>query len=54
MQDLQVAIRNNIDRVEFINNEVFYNTWGAYLIGLRRAYQTKWLSEAYNEHSSRS
>lgn len=54
MEDLRSAIRNHIDRVEFINNEVWYNSWGAYLIGLRRGYQKRFLSETYNEHSSSS
>lgn len=52
IDDLRDSIRHNIDRVQFINEEVWFNTWGAYLIGLRRAYQTRWLSEAYNEHST--
>lgn len=54
MDDLRASIRNNIDRVQFINEEVWFNTWGAYLIGLRRAYQKRFLSETYNEHSSSS
>lgn len=54
IDDLRDSIRHNIDRVDFINNEVWFNTWGAYLIGLRRAYQQRFLSEAYNEHSTSS
>jgi hypothetical protein len=54
LQDLRVAIRDNITWVEFINNEVWFNTWGSYLIGLRRGYQKRFLSEAYNEHSASS
>jgi hypothetical protein len=54
LRDLKLVYMTHIPEVDFVNNIVWYNTWGAYLIGLRRSYQTRFLSEAYNEHSSGS
>jgi len=52
--DLNAAIRNNIPQAEYMSNEVWFGLWSQHLIGLRRAYQKRFLSEAYNEHSSSS
>lgn len=51
LEDMYGAFANHIDRVEFLNNQGWYNNWAHYLIGLRRAYQNRFLAEAYNEHS---
>jgi hypothetical protein len=52
--DLRKAVRSNISEVEFMNNQGWYETWFHYLIGLRRGYQSRFLTEAYNEQSSSS
>jgi hypothetical protein len=54
LEDLRAAIRANIPQAEFVNNQGWYETWFHYLIGLRRGYQNRWLTEAYNEQSSSS
>ena len=54
IDDLRKAIRAHIPEAEFVNNQGWYETWFHYLVGLRRGYQQRWLTEAYNEHSSRS
>jgi len=54
LADLRAAIRHNIPEPDFLNNQGWYETWFHYLIGLRRGYQNRWLTEAYNEHSSSS
>jgi len=50
--DIHAALRHNIPEAEYLSNEVWFGLWAQYLIGLRRGYQKRFLSEAYNEHSS--
>jgi hypothetical protein len=50
--DLNAALRNNIPQAEYMSNKVWFGHWAHYLIGLRRGYQKRFISEAYNEHSS--
>jgi len=54
LDDLRKAIRHNIEETDFLNNQGWYENWFHYLIGLRRSYQRRFLTEAYNEQSSSS
>lgn len=47
--DLILAIRNNIPENEFTANQEWYQIWGMYLIALRRGYQKRFISEAYDD-----
>lgn len=51
LQDLKAAIREHITQEEFVANQEWFERWGTYLIGLRRAYQKRFYAEAYNERS---
>jgi hypothetical protein len=52
LEDINAAIRHNIPEAEYLSNEVWFGLWAQHLIGLRRAYNKRWLSNSYNEHSS--
>jgi len=54
LDDLRQALRHNVPEPDFINNEGWYRQWFEYLIGLRRGYQKRFLTEAYNENSTSS
>ena len=49
--DLKLSFRNNIPKNEY---EDWFVLWGMRLIALRRANQQRFITEAYNEHSSGS
>jgi len=52
LADINTAIRHNIPEPEYMSNEIWFGQWAQYLIGLRRGYQRRFLTEAYNENST--